>query len=349
MKNLVVNYKVFNDKVNKKIVTLADLHDYPGARKTTIAQDIDKLSPDFVIMAGDTLHGGKFAIDNISYQNLKKFLSELSEICPVIMGIGNHDLFGKTIEFDKAYRELEKARPGRVFPLNNESVISSDVRIVEFHPRHSAFAPASQESGYALTQYIEDLEKYGITPTENSKLFNILISHNPKIFAQARSLAEQRKLDLTQEQMETLRLISQIMKRFDLGVSGHLHNGYRKLKTTIKNPEKYMDYGYWEMPMEKDINGRVKFIRPWVFKKTDMCRGTIYVGDGEERILLLANGEYYYKRTKDSKPVLLGMNAALSIIKEKEMTPITISGGVNKFFNIPIDKSEITQIKVLKK
>ena len=153
-------------------------------------------------------------------------------------------------------------------------------------------------------------------------------------------------IQLTEKQKENLALISQIINRYDLVLSGHLHNGYRRLETIIRNPEKYMDEGYWEMGVEKDINGNISFIRPWIYKKTDLCRGVIYVGDGEERIIELSNGKFYYKKNEKSTPVQL---TEKQVEELRNMIPIVISGGVNKFFNIPIDKSEITQVKVLKR
>ena len=42
MKNIVINYKIFRDKINdKNILLLADLHDYPGKRKSSLIDDIN--------------------------------------------------------------------------------------------------------------------------------------------------------------------------------------------------------------------------------------------------------------------------------------------------------------------
>lgn len=347
MKNLVVNYKLFNDKVNKRIVTLADLHDYPGSRRTTLIKDIADLDPELILFAGDILNGSKYNLCDKSYENLKRFLSELSEISPVLLGLGNHDLFNASGDFEYAYRDLDTARKGRVYPLFNDSVVIGDTRITEFHTRHSAFAPASQESGHALIQFIEDAKKDLFIPKENDPLYNILICHNPKIVRQARSIAYQQELRLTGEERFELEKISKIIKLFDMIDSGHLHNGYRDVDKTISNPSKYLDYGYWEMPREKNIEGNVTLIRPWVLKRTDMCRGTAFIGDGKSRILQLSDESYY--EIKDDNSKQLDSEEAWKKIDKDQMTPIVITGGVNKFFNFPIDKSEITQVKVLKR
>ena len=349
MKNMNVNYRIFSDNIDKNIVLLSDLHDYPGDRKTTLVQDIQENNPNLVIISGDILHGSKYVMESDRQKDLKRFLSELSESCPVILGLGNHDLMCFNKDSEKGYRDLETARPGRVFPLNNESVISDEVRVIEFHPRHAAFAPAVQDSGKGLLMFAEDFAKEGITPPRQSGLYNILICHNPKTYAQARSVGEQRKLKFSEEQLESLSMLKDEMKKMDLVCAGHLHNGYYPLKKTATNPSKYMDEGYWEMPQEKNVKGHIVAVRPWVYKKTDMCRGTIFVGDEEERIIELCDGSYFLKPTKESKPIPVAAAVATRIIKAKEMTPIVISGGVNKFFNLPIDSAEITNVKILKR
>lgn len=347
MKSININYKVFNDKVDgKKIMVLTDLHDYPGRNNNAFIQDINSIESDLIIIAGDILAGPKYDGLSLSLSELEYFLNAISEGPTVVLGLGNHDLYRMTDKGMIGYASLEKARPGKVFPLNNESIVSNDTRVIEFHPRHSAFSPAVQESGRGLIEFCEDFEKYGIVPDLNSKEFNILICHNPKIFAQARSIGEQSKLKLTSEERAHLYELSQNMKRYDLGVGGHLHNGYLDIDRVLEDPSRYMDKGYWEMPKEKDSSGRVTMIRPWVFKKTDMCRGTFLIGDTEERIIELCDGTYYYLKDKDSEPIQITEETAMSM---RNMTPFVISGGVNKFFNLPVDKSEITTVKVLKR
>ena len=347
MENLVVNYDVFSDKVEKRIVLLTDLHDYPGGRTTSLAKDVKEINPDLIVIAGDILNGPKYKIGNESLKNLKYFLESLSEKSPVYLGLGNHDLFTRG-DILEGYYDLSSSKNGGIIPLSNETIEKDDVRIVEFHPRHSAFSPSTQESGRALLEFLEDFEENFPTVDEDGH-YNILISHNPKITAQAISFEEQKKLGLSTRDLERLQKVRDILRKFDLILSGHLHNGYRKVTTTVENPKKYMDEGYWEMPMEKDINGRITMLRPWVLKKTDMCRGTIYVGEGEERILELCDKSYFYKQDKTALPLQIEESLALKLIQNKRMIPIVISGGVNRFFNIPMDKSEITSIKVLKR
>ena len=350
MKSIVVNYRVLNDKIgNKNILLLADLHDYPGKRKTSLIEDINNEEADAIVIAGDIKQAKKYIIGSDSQKHLKYFLSGISEDKPVFLAKGNHDLFGANEETEKGYKDLENARPGMVFPLDNESYEFDGIRLTEFHPEHEAFAPSCQESGRALLKFNKDFIASGLV-IPNDKLYNILICHNPKIFAQARSVTEQVKLDFTQYELAQLIELSESLMSVDVCFSAHLHNGYIPVSKTIENPEKYMDKGYWEMPIEYDKNGNVTKIRPTVFKKTDMCRGTIFVGSVGFRIIELCDGSYYIQQEgHENDPLRISEEKAMIMIKQHRMTPIVISGGVNKFFNLPIDKAEITKVKLLKK
>lgn len=346
-KTAVIKYKVVTDKANRKIVVISDFHDYPGGRKTDLAQRVKDLKPDLILLAGDLIQGTKYR-NPATLKQIRDFLAELSEDCPVVICRGNHDLIKYDEAADIAYRSLEDARPGMVFPLENEKVSCDDIRVVEFTPGRKSFAPSGQDSGFALRDFVESWEKSGIKFEEDDK-FSILLTHNPKIVAQALSTYEQKKLGFTGEMLARLKELSNTFNQFDMFACGHLHSGYRKADTISANPDKYIDRGYWEMPLEVDINGKTTFFRPWVYKETDFCRGNIYVGKGGERVIQLENGHYYYFASKEAEPVLIDEDIALNVVETRHLKPIIISGGVNKFFGLPIDKSEITEVSVLKK
>lgn len=342
MKNLVVNYDLLNEKIDKKIILLADYHDFSKEKSMLLADDVLKEEADLIILAGDIMQGPKYRSKK-DLADLRELLSKLSEGCPVVLEKGNHDLVGYDEESRKGYLSLSSARRGMVYPLDNDAVTIDGVRVIGVCPTRKAFAPSIQESGRALLQFKDDWTSSSIEREIDPDLYNLLICHNPKIFAQARIVEEQKKLQITSEQRDELRRLSKTLGKIDLVTSGHLHNGYIPLEKTLQDPEKYMDIGIWEMPMEKNIRDRITMLRPWVLKKTDMCRGVIYVGEDEGRIIELANGKYYFKYTKDSDPILL------TSPNLEGLTPIAISGGVNKYFNLPVDAAEITSLNLKKK
>ena len=351
MKNIVVNYKVFSDKISdKKILLLSDLHNYPGGRKSTLASDIKNVNADAIVIAGDIQKADRFKEGTESQKNLVRFLSEISEDAPVILGLGNHDLYKADGNLERDYKELEKARCGMVYPLSNESVVLDGIRFTEFHPEHDTFSPAIQDSGRALLESERAYSKSDISIPENDTLLNFLVSHNHVPIAQARMVTQFMKFDFTQEEFIRIMEFCREISKYDIVGSGHKHNGYIPLSWTLKNPEKYMDNGYWEMGLEKNTNRKTTKIRPWIFKKTDLCRGTHYIGDSSVKIIELCDGSFYLVDTaKDTDPLLINEEEAYKLIKRHNMLPIVISGGVNKYFGLPIDKSEMTAINLVKK
>ena len=340
MKNLTVNYDILG-KTDKKILVLADFHSLSLEKALSLAKAIQEEDSDLIILAGDIMQGPRYR-DKKSLESLKRFLSQISENSPVVLEKGNHDLVGYDEESRKGYLSLEEARPGMVMPLDNSAVTVDGMRIVGVCPGRPAFAPSLQESGAALTYFAKDWLGSELGKETDPDLFNILICHNPKIFAQALSIAEHSRLSIPSEILEDLKQVSHELSKFDLCAAGHLHNGYLPLEIFLKNPDKYMDLGIWEMPMEKNSHEGIKLIRPWVFKKTDLCRGVVYVGPERDRIIQLPNDHFYYQDKPYSKPLLVDRSYSEGKI------PVVISGGVNKFFNLPVDAAEITRANVKK-
>ena len=340
MRNLVVNYDVIG-RIDKKILVLADFHNLSTKDAINLANSIQNEESDLIILAGDIIQGPKYR-DKRALENLKRFLAQISEGTPVVLEKGNHDLVGYDQESRKGYLSLENARKGMVFPLDNSAVTIDGMRIIGVCPTRPAFAPSLQESGGALLHFSKDFKEAELEKEIDPNLYNILICHNPKIFAQAISVDGQRHLQLTSEEAQELRELSEVLRKIDLVAAGHLHSGYIPLTSTIKNPDKYLDLGIWEMPMEKDIHEKTTFVRPWVMKKTDMCRGVIYVGPEEERFIQLSNGHLYFQDKPYNRPI----QVSRGFIDMKGKVPIAISGGVNKYFNLPVDAAEITSVNV---
>jgi predicted MPP superfamily phosphohydrolase len=346
MKNLIVNYDIFAS-LDRKILVLADFHDLSEDKTQSLIPTIMEENADLIVLAGDIIQGPKYR-NKKSLQKLKYFLSQISENnTPVVLEKGNHDLVGYNEESRKGYLSLEDARPGMVFPLDNSSVTIDGMRVMGFCPTRPAFSPSLQESGAALRYFARDWLKSGLAESIDPNLYNILVSHNPKTFAQAISVGQHRKLQLSPDLFEDLEIISDQLTKINLGLAGHLHNGYLTLEEFLRDPDKYMDLGIWEMPMEKDSHERITMIRPWVMKKTDLCRGTVYVGKEESRYIQLPNGNIYYQQRPYATPTKVIEGTADSV-ELAGRVPMVISGGVNKFFNLPVDAAEITRVNVKK-
>ena len=61
MKNLVVNYNLFSNKIdNKNILLLSDLHDCSIIKSIQLIEDIKKEETDLIVISGDTMRSIKY-------------------------------------------------------------------------------------------------------------------------------------------------------------------------------------------------------------------------------------------------------------------------------------------------
>ena len=178
MKNLVVNYDILSS-IDKRILILADFHNYSSDKAESLAKTIQQEEADLIILAGDIIQGPKYR-DKKSLENLRNFLSQISENAPVVLEKGNHDLVGYNEESRRGYLSLEEARPGMVFPLDNSAVTIDDMRVIGVCPSRPAFAPSLQESGAALRYFRRDWQEARLSREIDPNLFNILVCHNKK-------------------------------------------------------------------------------------------------------------------------------------------------------------------------
>ena len=344
MENITLDYPLFTEKdiEDKRIVLLTDLHDYKYIE--TLSNAIGDIKPDLILISGDIMKGSKYA-DQSQFADLQRSLLILSLISPVVLEPGNHDLQNEPNNWEIQYRSLDKVAPGRIFPLINDNVKLGDIRVVGFCPSRDVFVPSIQEHGGALEHVISGWEEHGQWLSSGDKSFNLLLTHNPFNFQQAINLSSAVRFGYSKELTERAAAVSEKMKAFDMVASGHLHGGYIPADWYVKNPERFLDKGVWEMAVEKDKDGKIKFFRPWIYKATDLCRGVVYVGQDDRQILQLSNGKYFVKDNGNYTEV----DSELAMKMTETKTPIVISGGVNPLFGLPVVSSEITQIDVKKK
>lgn len=387
-----IDYEVYSDKdINcdddeeLNICLISDFHDLSPKRMLNVAKYIVSQKPDMIIIAGDILHSTKYRKksekekngskgfssllellknlkekkDSEGYNNLIDFLKIIMEVCPVYLGLGNHDLLCMKKEHMNAYLDLSSVGPN-VHPLNNNVFYDekNNIRTAEFHFEHDIYSPSWFESGKGAIAFAEAfLNTPEIHPTEDFKnSFNGLICHDGKLLAQARSIKTLEALHVPAKDIDKAVEFSHLIRGYDVIYSGHLHGGYAVTETIIrmieKNPEKYVDNGIWEMPLEVNYEGKKTFVRFWIMKKTNMCRGTIYISDDLNKIVQLSNGKYYevednfYHESGDYKEI--SEKEAIEDIMSKDRTTIATSGGLNPAFGLSIGMSEVTMIKVKK-
>ena len=318
MKSIYVNYHIFSEKVEKKekIVLISDAHDIFTKSKIQyqLISDINKLGAHHVSIAGDTMQGVKYE-NNKKCAELSYFLDGLAEAQPVVLSLGNHDLVGLTKKGRQNFRDLGNFE--NIYPLDNQSVIIDNFRITGFSSDRDAYAPANHASGRANELYTNDWNSSGIDIKTDSDFFEELVGHAPHPLA-SRYVGENAKG----------------IRNFDIYLTGHLHNGYVPCWYKGKGIEKLADKGIWEMPVEKDLNGKMIKVRPWVYTKTDLCRGLHYISNEGSMGMQLGNSDINYIDD-------IGYDKTKTV-------PLVISGGVNKFFGLP-SSPEITVIDIYPK
>lgn len=327
MKITKINYDLFSDKVKKdeRVVLISDAHDKLTDRKfsSQLIKGINDLKPHHVAIAGDTMQGVKYNNPE-KCRDLAYTLEGLAEAQPVVMSLGNHDLVGLTEEGRRNYRGLG-ANSGNVYPLDNQSVVLGDFRVTGFSTEREAYAPSNHKSGKANELFVQDWNSSGIIlPKENSPYFEELVGHAPHPLA-------------SREVLENALGI----KNFNMYLTGHLHDGYMPAWLRPKLVSRVKDKGIWEMPVETDKDGKVKFVRPWVYTKTNLCRGVHYIGS-EPIASRYEDGRIYLN---DGTEITEEQFAEIIRRQQKEPVPLVISGGINKFFGLPASP-EVTVIDI---
>lgn len=299
MKSIVVYYDIFSDKLstNQRVVLISDIHDAFSKKKlqNQLVKDINDLKPHHTSISGDVMQGVKYA-DLKKCNQLSYFLDSLAEAQPVVLSLGNHDLVGLTEYGRENFRNLGNHK--QVFPLDNESIILDNFRITGFSPNRKAYDSSYHKSGLANQSFSSDWNKSSIDIDKNSSFFEELLCHAPHPLAST----------YVQENANGIR-------NFDLYLSGHLHDGYIPYWYKKNHLPSIQDFGVWEMPIERNENGKITFIRPYIYDKINLCRGMHYIGSD---VVIFEDGSQ------------IG-----NFQSEEETTPLVISSGVNKLFGLP--------------
>ncbi len=203
----VNNYIISSPKIPKefdgtKFLVLADLHNNSfGKNNELLIEEIKKVNPEFILIAGDMLVGAKKYEDQVAFS----FIEQLVKSYPVYYGYGNHEqrimLKGPHYheEFKSFYSRLVKL--GVNFLLNDTTHIikgTAKINITGIVIDKDYF---KKGSGMKMTEeYLQDL-----VGNNEEECYNILIGHNPSYFE------------------------SYAKWGADLTVAGHVHGGLIRL------------------------------------------------------------------------------------------------------------------------
>ena len=312
----VTDYQIttpnFNNKTSQKVMIVSDMH-----YQVNVSRDLFKIivkyaketKPSVIVMPGDQIETIDFTSDVDNKNFFESIIKDLSEIAPVIMIPGNHEIknFDKenfknrlnnssdiNIKALEYFKSLTKFK--NVYFLNNEQIVINGINFLGFSPRLSSYQKINDRD--TLKEFIEDYINCNFKV--NKDTYNILLTHSP--------------LYLTNKNI--LNSIPDFNDLIDLVITGHFHDGY--------------------LPKKLDkLLGKTNvglFFTPKVFPYPGLiCRGMHDFGRG---YLFVSQG--YRKWTAD-----ISLFNAFEKITANDIENITIVNGNKKSFKVSTNKPYI--------
>ena len=325
-----VKYNVYTKKGCKsKFIVIGDLHGWVDNEQIgKVVDNIKDGNPDIIFIAGDILAESYQWTQRGKVTEVEKLLKSLTEGgADVVTVLGNHDTHVLSDELMYNYMNLENI--DGVHPLHNTSVdiekngesihiagVTTEARdgvtaVTNLKPRFTGIDERPQRIVETIRPLL-DLDENQI---------NILLMHDP------------RQLRMPEVDAAT--------KKFDLRMAAHIHNGYLPFKISTQYKEvldqDWAHYLYLGIPKLKTRN---------------FARGIAY-GNQYFYILCTQTNDYYFVRydeeMKDIDYFPITRSIAIEYIKEYDLTPTVITGGVNRYVGVPFEGSEVTEYNMIKR
>ena len=185
---IINTYYEINNKLNKNIVLISDLH-YQDKKDikalNNLLDNIKKIKPDYICIPGDTIHKSMIKDE----EEIIVWLKKLSKISKLIMSLGNHEFF------INKYRKLYGLNKGllkkisnikNLYLLDNKNIIIDNINFM------GLTIPMEY---YEETYKSSDLYKYLDNLNINKKYYNILLCHSPLNICN-KEILKNRNIDL---------------------------------------------------------------------------------------------------------------------------------------------------------
>ena len=302
-----------NDKCNYTL--LADFH---GSFNITLAKSIRDTTTDYVIIAGDLANGNEWS-KTAKVNEIKRFLSIIAEVHPVIIVLGNHDLYKITEEGFKNFKELERIK--NVYPLYNEYAMLNNNRFTNILPRNELFSSATQDSPSTIDELVDFYSR--IKVDDNSEYIEHLVAHNPYHFVHKE--------------------MKDIISKYDMIETGHFHSGWIPTKYLISNFETVLDKGVQELIQNKIFNTDCNSLT--TNPRRNLARGLVYIYE-DGYYLFLGNNKLFFYNKDHNRYYEVSEEELFTRLKNDKVPAIIISGAVNTFLNLKIFYPSITNINL---
>ena len=189
-------------RLNKKIVVISDIHYYNKKdmkKLNKVLKQIQFIKPDFICIPGDLIDEAKI----YDKDELISWLTNLGNICKVIISYGNHELFitKKHIPtFNKGLMEQIK-NIDNIKVLDNEIYSNNGINFIGITLPLDYYYNLSEDKNYFINYFNDKFKKI-------DNKYNILLCHSPICIA-------------NKDVFDKLN----ISNRLDLVLSGHMHGG----------------------------------------------------------------------------------------------------------------------------
>ena len=338
------NKLILGSKIRSLVI--ADLHGYTNdlERAKRLANALMILEPDIIFIAGDLFNGGKPWEGGKKLESFEKFIEMISKVAPVCITWGNHDIRSLSPKYEEIrlrnFYNLEKKRPGNVYPLYNDKVIVKGMEVIGYVPRLDLVeldGIKKQDHGLAHDEFIVDYHNEGVKFDNIPGLLNVYLGHDPQLIAVSENGIGLEDLSVC-----------------DYFVTGHRHNGYKDLLTPLDNFKRKLtgkglkalelDGGYTELPfgvldhLGHHIRGTRRILGP-----TRLCRGIIYIdNDAQQRYLQMPDNNFYVKVNENWQAI--DENEARKDILDNNLHFMVVSEGIAPSF---YPKEELATINVV--
>lgn len=313
----IVNYTV-SSKKDCDYILISDLHGYFN---TKLAEEIRDTETEFVIVSGDILNGYEWT-NQKKLNNLRNFLFIIAEKHPIVVALGNHDLFNLSKKGFNNFKKLQNIKD--VYPIYNETIILKENRFTNFLPTFGTFNYFKQGSKRTINRLLKCLEK--IEPvSKDSKYVEHLVAHNPYHFYDEKMIREVSKYDFIE--------------------TGHFHDGWIPTKIMDKSYEKYIDKGIHEIAHKRMsfTKGNSLVVNP----RRNLSRGITYVfKDGY--VVLLPDGSIYYYENDSNEYFKKDVSYLIERLDNKKCPALVISGAINTFGRLKMFYPYVTHVKAIK-
>ncbi len=206
----IQNYNLeTNKQINKKICLLSDIHHNEKSTKKyyeKILNKINKIKPDFIVLAGDIIDNGKVVENEIFRRSIESFIVSLGSIARTIVTVGNHDLVYDYKDRSKKGNQLKwfesLSKYPNVYYIYNEKIVFNNIEFIHYSPTVEWYNSKQKDSFY------DEFMRHPISIDTNDN-YKILISHSPVSITKKSNYSR----------------LTDIKNNINLILCGHMHNG----------------------------------------------------------------------------------------------------------------------------